>query len=64
MPDVPAPAPAPVAPTVSNSSGATDAAAEAQRRAMLNGRSSTILTGGTGVTDMGATTSAKVLGSA
>lgn len=58
-----APAPVPTAPTTSNSSAAMDAAAADQQRAALAGRSSTMLTGGTGVQNMGDTTSKKLLGS-
>ena len=54
--------PAPAPPTVDNS--AVDAAAERQRQAMLAGRSSTVLTGGSGLSDTGKTTSSKLLGSA
>ena len=57
-------APAPAPPTVDNSAAATDAAAERQRQAMLAGRTSTVLTGGQGVSDMGTTSTSKLLGSA
>ena len=54
--------PAPVAPAVDNSAQLKmEAAAEEQRQAASRGRSSTILTGGTGVEDMGISTK-KVLG--
>lgn len=51
---------APAPPTIDNS--ASEAAAEKQRQAMLAGRSSTILTGGAGLADTGATSSSKLLG--
>lgn len=53
---------APAPPTVDNS--AVEAAAEKQRQAMLAGRSSTVLNGGSGLSDTGSTSSAKLLGSA
>lgn len=59
----PAPAPVPAAPTTSNSSASMDAAAADQQRAALAGRSSTMLTGGTGLSNMGDTTSKRLLGS-
>jgi len=50
-------------PTAGNSAGAMDAASMEQQQAMLRGRTSTMLTGGGGVSDMGKTTSNQLLGS-
>jgi len=59
----PAPiAPATTAPTVANSSSDLDAAALAQAKAMQGGRTSTLLTGGTGETEDQKYTSKVLLG--
>jgi hypothetical protein len=60
----PAPVAPPAPPTVTSAAPSMDAAAEAQRQALLAGRSSTVLTGGAGVSSLGNTTSSKLLGSA
>lgn len=57
-----APEPPPPAPTVDNSAAKLEAAAEAQRQAALRGRSSTILTGGGGLSDLGTVSTSKLLG--
>lgn len=56
------PAPPPPAPTVDNSQAKLDAAAQSQREAAMRGRSSTILTGGSGLSESGDTSSKKLLG--
>lgn len=56
-----APAPAPIAPTAANSSDAMDTAASDAARRLLRGRTSTMLTGGAGLSDLG-TTSKTLLG--
>lgn len=56
-----APAAMPAAPTLTNSAAATDAAAQQQQLSLQRGRSSTILTGGTGLANTG-TTSSQLLG--
>ena len=59
----PAPlAPVPPAPTMANSQDALDAAARQQMEA-ARGRSSTMLTGGSGLSSMGQTSTARLLGS-
>jgi len=45
----------PTAPTVANSQGALDVAAEEQAQALQRGRSATILTSGAGLSNVGAT---------
>lgn len=59
-PTVP-PAPPP-APTVANSQGDTDVAAQQEAMALQRGRSATLLTGGAGLSNLG-TTSKTLLGS-
>ena len=55
-PNIPAAVPAPPpAPNVSNSQGDMDAASLAAAQATQRGRSATMLTGGTGVSDPGST---------
>lgn len=55
---MPAPAPIPVAPTQQNSAAATSAAAlQDQLNRQAAGRSSTVLTGSSGLGDLGQTTS-------
>ena len=62
-PKVPSASPVPPpAPTVDNSQAQLDAAARQQAAAMQRGRSSTMLTGGAGLNDMGST-SKTLLGS-
>lgn len=58
----PTPAPAPVAPTVDNSAAKLEAAAEEQRQASLRGRTSTMLTGGSGFEEAAGSTSKLMLG--
>ena len=58
------PTPAPVAPTMSNSSAQLDEAADDElRRRLLGGRSSTMLTGGAGLANTGTVSSSSLLGS-
>lgn len=58
------PATPPPAPTASNTAATADAAAEEElRRRQAGGRSSTILNGPTGVSDMGTVSSSGLLGS-
>ena len=52
----------PPAPTVDNSQGALDVAAQQQAQALQRGRSATILTSGAGLSNAG-TTSSSLLGS-
>lgn len=52
----------PVAPTIDNSQAEIQAATDAQLRRSTQGRASTILTGGQGVTQDAPTSSAKLLG--
>lgn len=61
-PSVPnAPAAPPPAPTVANTQAETDVAAQQQQMALQRGRTSTILTGGAGLSNTG-TTSKTLLG--
>ena len=57
-----APVTPPPAPTVDNSQGALDVAAQQQAQALQRGRSATILTAGSGLPNAG-TTSSSLLGS-
>lgn len=58
------PAPPPPVPTLDNTATAADAAADDERRkAAAYGKSSTMLTGGSGLSDLGATSSSTLLGS-
>lgn len=59
-----APTPAPAAPTMSNSQAALNKAADEQRKKMaMYGRSSTIMNGGSGLSNLGSVSSASMLGS-
>lgn len=58
------PTPAPPAPTMSNTAPQADKAADDElRRRQLGGRSSTMLTGGAGLSNMGTVSSSSLLGS-
>jgi hypothetical protein len=56
-PVTPAPPPVmPAAPTVSNSQAQTDVAAQQEQMSLQRGRTSTVLTGGSGLANVGNTT--------
>lgn len=58
------PTPAPAAPTMSNQSAALDKASDEElQRRLLGGRSSTMLTGGAGLSNTGQVSSSALLGS-
>lgn len=58
------PTPNPTVPTMDNTAAEADAAADEERRkAAAYGKSSTYLTGGSGLADLGATSSSSLLGS-
>jgi len=57
-----APVTPPPAPTMSNSIPQTDAAAQQVQMQLDRGRTSTVLNGGAGLSDLGDTTSKKLLG--
>lgn len=59
-----APTPAPDVPTLDNTAAAATAAEDEERRkAAAYGKSSTVLNGGAGLSDLGATSSSSLLGS-
>lgn len=62
MPKAPGIAPLPSAPSIGNSSGQLDASALAQQKAMMGGRTSTMLTGGAGFEEDTKNTSKILLG--
>jgi hypothetical protein len=62
-PKIPVPPPvAPPPPTMGNASADVDVAAQEMARSLQRGRTSTMLTGGAGLTDLGDTTKKQLLG--
>jgi len=51
----PAPLPAPPAPTAANTQAQSDVAAQQQAMSLQRGRTSTVLTGGAGLSNLGST---------